>query len=192
MTIRGIRSVIRTPRPNELGNAPKHFVEAARESGVHISKMLSSSHSETYIPTGSGMWRTLVAELATLPKPVLVRLSIHGTPFWSSNKSEEFSWDTYELYHKELERELGKVNPDGAGDRYRVRGDTRWLVEALVIRLEDPPAGCRVARALPEGQFMLSVRIEFRDLELLVAIYRKNSGPLSVFPAVENRQPYYI
>ena len=191
MTIRGIRSVIRTPRPNELGNAPKHFVEAARESGVHISKMLSSSHSETYIPTGSGMWRTLVAELATLPKPVLVRLSIHGTPFWSSNKSEEFSWDTYELYHKELERELGKVNPDGAG-QYHVRGDARWLVEAVVQMVEDSPARCRAARVVPEGHFMLSLQIEFRDLKLLVSVYRKNSGPLALFPAVVNRQPYYI
>ena len=194
MTIRGIRSAIRTRRSNELGTAPKKFVDAVIESGVLISTLASSAHAETYIPTGSAMWRNLVAQLAALPKSVHVSISIddHILPGILRSTPDGFTWDLYELYVKELERELGKVNPDGAGDRYRVRGDTRWLVEALVIRLEDPPAGCRVARALPEGQFMLSVRIEFRDLELLVAIYRKNSGPLSVFPAVENRQPYYI
>ena len=172
-----------------LGRAPKNFIAELEKAGIHMHKSEGVLEAEENIPTGSKVWRKLLSLLAELPKPIGVDICLNFTGdslAYVPPRGKRPRKD----YFQELMDHLPRLNPeDRESDHGMVHGDARSIVEAAVRMVEDAPKTCPAARAVPEGHYMLSVEVEFKNLILNITVFRKNSGALAIVPPIENRKP---
>ena len=172
-----------------LGRAPKNFIAELEKAGIHMRRSGGVLEAEENIPTGSKVWRKLLSLLAGLPKPIGVDICLNFTGdslAYVPPRGKRPRKD----YFQELMDHLPRLNPeDRESDHGTVHGDARWIVEAAVRMVEDAPKTCPAARGVPEGHYMLSVEVEFKNLILNITVFRKNSGALAVVPPIEDRKP---
>ena len=132
---------------------------------------------ETDILSGSPMWQKLLTMIARLPPTdVEITLDLTGDyPFYAPPIPDGTD------YYCECMGELAKLNPDHQYSEHGTAyGDARWLIEAAVKMVEDPPDCCIGARRVPDGYYMLTLDIEFANLILYVAVFRKSVTALQL------------
>ena len=190
MTQRGTKRHRPEPALDGLcSKVPKRFIDGLRESGISMNNSHGLVSAAVNIPTGSPQWRKLLSLLAELPKPTGVDINLNFTgpdpvydPPRDQRSKRNYAW--------ELLQYLPKLNPDDHwSDDGFVHGDARSIVEAAVGMVEDAPEECPRAREVPEGHYMLTLDLTFRNLLLHVTVFRKNSGALAVHPPIEDREP---
>ena len=179
-------------------DAPKHLIEEMRESGIRIRERddHKAYRAETGIPTGSPQYRKFVSLLAELPEPTRVDISLRWTRHGEEVDEMHTGYSSRDHYFEELFSCLPGLNPDHplceCCGCCSVKGDARTIVEAAVRLVEDPPEEVPGAREVPEGHYVQTVEVGFRNVHFLILVFRKNYAALSAHPPVENRTPVHL
>ena len=153
------------------GAVPQEFFDQLSDIGIIMSST-GFRYALVDIPAGSPQWHAFVVMLHSLPPTnVDLGLSVSGPEDVYEDPDSPDSNYVMEFAHY-----LPELNPGCSLDMDQlVSGDARTIIEAVVRAVEDPPACCPSARAVPEGHYMAHLVIEFANLFMEVCIRRKSS-----------------
>ena len=128
---------------------------------------------DTPIVSGSDLWEQLLSMIARLERNTEVEITpnLRGDyPLYDPPIPDGTD------YYWELMGELARLNPQHQYSKHGTAyGDARWLIEAAVEMVEDPPACCVGSRRVPDGYYLLTLELELRNLILYVPVIRKSA-----------------
>ena len=129
---------------------------------------------ETDFVSGSDLWEQLLSMLADLKQNTEVEITPNlcgDLPLYDPPIPDGTD------YYWEIMGELAKLNPQHQNSKHGTAyGDARWLIEAAVKMVEDPPECCIGARRVPDGYYMLTLELFFSNLLLYVPVIRKSAN----------------
>ena len=159
----------RAPAPSpRRGGVPQEFVDQLSDMGLIISHV-GITHTLVDIEAGSPRWFKFVDMLHELPPThVDLWLTLSGP---EDVYNEPDSPDSN--YIMEFVRYLPTLSPGCSLDmNQHVSGDARTIIKAVVRAVQDPPACCPAAQAVPSGHYMTNLEIEFSNLLMEVSIHK--------------------
>ena len=148
---------------------PPRYIKELRSMGLTISRWRNAVISDP-IEVGSEFWTRLMEMVQSLPPTRVKIIPTLSCP----NQLYRPSVPRPLGFYEELRQYLPTLNPsDPQSSKGSLFGDASWIIQAAVRALEDPPASCPSARALPPGHFVLSLRVQFFNLVFRVPVFRK-------------------
>ena len=162
----------------EPGRVPKWFIRELQGLGVGLKDRGLQMCAVEHIRSESLEYKILL--------DMLTRLKDTKVVVMLGYKRDEPVYDPpcpipKSYFMIELHNELPKlVTNDPFSQSGVARGEARWLVDAVVRMMIDPPECCVKARNIPIGHYILSVQMHFANLICHVSVYKNTNAPPTV------------